>query len=255
MAFILIIHFFIYGHHMKNIYFIILIILLTSCKTTYYQIKTLEKDSEIDNGREIVYKADSLAEFAINFESITNDDIEFFVYANNKSDSVIVVDPGSFRIEYSNNLDSLYNGFPNIFRYFYDPETQIKIVNGQIKRVSEKKGLYTCLNCGVALLSVVCIIADNDDKNDGSKLTDVAADWIDTQGEILRTAENEENFLKEKREFWKNNVFRTSTLYKNEDTGGRILGKFMCNFNYFSIIIPFNNKEYIFNYEIVKTRK
>lgn len=243
-------------YNLKIFVLIILFIAASACSSTYYKIRTLEPDFEIEDNKEIIYISDSLYDISINFHNLEDNYLDFFVYINNKSEKTISINPSDISIEYLNRYELFNSDIFTNKSYALNPEKEIEVVDGNIKSASKEKNLLSCLNCLGASLSIIGIVTSK--ASDGHKVAEsvgTAIEYIGNQSHIENTTESKINYLQDRKFFWENSVLKFTNLSKNEDIGGRILIPFNEKHPYFRLIIPIAQQKYSFKYHINKFRK
>lgn len=242
----------------KVLIFLTFLFLASSCTSTYYQIKTLETNFDIENNKEIIYVSDSLYDISVNFHTLENNHLDFFIYISNKSETVVEINPSEISIEYLHKEELFDSSIYTNKSFALNPENEIEIIDGKIIKVNKDKKLLSCLNCLGATFSLVGIFTSPSNTSSTEKVAEsigTAIEYIGNQSFIEKSTEANIENLKERKYFWENSVLKKIYLEKDEDIGGRILVKFNEKYPFFRLFVPLDKKEYIFKYQVIKIRK
>ena len=183
---------------------------------------------EFDQGREIVFKEDNIAASSINFEDYDGESFIFFVYAYNKSEEKIQINPEKIYMEI---LDKNFKPVKNNERFYsaVNPEEQIRLINKNIKDRETSHDVTTGLNVLFTFVGVAADLSDDDDENEDGGVIEKVAIFADNQVNEEIDYSNDMEYLHALKEFWKNEVLRKTNLDTDEDVGG-------------SVLIPANNE-------------
>lgn len=242
----------------KSVLMISLIIILSSCSTQkMFSITPEEQDLEYDQGYQIAVFEDSLYASTINFEAQYGAQLVFFTYFENNSDEIISVDPGKFHFHLYKNSNQLDSTNLLIKRTAFDPELQINVMNKHLNENEDEKAALTFLNCLVGTASVVLAVADDDDDedcDDSYTVIDAIGGTVANQITIEESYEMEKADLLVKREFWKNEVLRKTTLYPGEKVGGLVHFPLHEDIGWLRISLPIGESihKYKFRQDIIK---
>lgn len=211
---------------MRYLAYIFMLIVLAGCSSQkLFSIDPAEEGIDYQEGNKIAVFEDSLFASTINFEHQYGDQLVFFTYFENNSDSAVIVDPGEFYYQLYKNSNDIDTNRLLIKRTAFDPELQIDAMNTGMRDAENEKAALTFLNCLVGTASVVAAVAtdDEDDECDESfSVVDAIGSTIENQTAIEESYDYEMADLFAQREFWKNEVLRKTTLYPGERIGGLV---------------------------------
>lgn len=237
---------------MKQIILTLALILLAGCSTQkIFSIDPIEKNTEVSEGRKIAVWEDSLSASTINFEGQYGTHLVFFTYFENNSDTTILVNPADFYFMFYQNSVNLEKRKLLIKRHAYDPELQIKAMNRSLNESGDEKAALTFLNClfGTASAAVAIANDDEDDCDQTGDVIDAVGFTIGNQILIEEAYEEHEAELLARREFWKNEVLRKTTLYPGEKIGGLIHFPLHEEVGFLQINIPLGSKTHSYNFK------
>lgn len=225
----------------------ILFLSMTNCSSSFYTL-TPDEISQLEEGREIIEKEDRFAYSSISFEDHTGDDFVFHLFVYNKEQEDFIFDPAEITIKFYDKNKNLLN---NNDIYAIDPEQQINNLDRAIKERDNSHNVSTGFNVAVALLSTIVDLTDGEDNNAEEVLENVIV-FADNQiGEEV-SYENDVEYLKANKLYWKNEVLRKTELTKKEGVDGVVFIPFNEQAKYIKIYIPLGKTVHKFKYLQIK---
>lgn len=233
----------------------VLILFIASCSSYVYTISPSEGDIDHNNDKEIVYQSDSLYESSANFENYSDDNMVFFFYFYNKSDSAVTIDPADFLLTYYKNKTDYMDNNPEYTKYFIDPEMNLEMIETEIKDVHKEAKNKSCLNCLFSAVIVAKALIDDDDYDDAGEIAAAAANLVINEENIKDEEHYKTEQLKEKLKFYENSILKKTTLYPGEETGGIALVKQNLDCRSLVVEIPLGNLKHIYYFEQQKIKR
>lgn len=236
---------------MKQIikYFIltILFVSLTNCSSSFFTL-TPDEISKLEQGRELIEKEDSYAYSWISYEDHNGDEFVFHVFAYNIKQEDFIFDPSKIRIKFYDKNKKLLN-HKDI--YAIDPERQINKLDRSIKERDNSHDVSTGLNVAFALLSTIVDLTDGEDNNAEEVLENVVV-FADNQIREEVSYENDLDYLKANKAYWKNEVLRKTELTKEDGIDGVVYLPFNEEAKYVKIFIPIGKTVHTFRFQQIE---
>lgn len=202
---------------MKKIELSILFLLFaTACTSSYYLIEPNE-EYELYGGRKIIHAEHDSLLLSLNFEGYNNGEIFFFLYAENSGGKEVLIDPQKIEMTILEAEEFEYAGKE---LSAIDPEEQLAELNAKEALLDESYETASGLNCLFASFSVIASIADDSEETDPINETGY---WLEEMNEDHERYKYAKESLSSAREFWRNEVFRITTLQKGDSYGGLLV--------------------------------
>jgi hypothetical protein len=217
---------------------------LTNCGTTLFTL-TPDEQSFLEMGRRIVEKENSFALSALSFEDRTENEFVFYLYAENRDDERILLDPKEI---YVTAFDQNKNQISIPILHAVDPEEQIYLLNRDIEARENTHDVATGLNIAFSLLDTFVYLTDNEDNNAEEVLENVVVFSANQIGEEIEY-DNEIDYLKSQKEYWKNEVLRTTELSKDENTEGVFYLPIIREAKFIKIYVPLGKTIHTYKFE------
>jgi len=228
---------------------IILAALTSACSPQVVKLTSVD-EAEYYNGREIVSKEDDNASVTVEIDTYSGDEVVFYIEIENKSNEKMFIKPANF---YVDALEADLYSFDKHLPRFYalNPEEQIERIDGDKNSRKTAHSVFTGIN---AITGLVSIVADLSDGNNYGKAENVANDignWAGNQIDEEIDYDASMNEYEYQKEFWKNEVLRTTDLYQNDFTGGLLFVPISNEAEYLKLTIPTEFGNYNFLYKKV----
>ena len=231
----------------KYITTIILILGLSNCSSSFFTI-TPDEESFLDQGRREIEKETDLTYSSISLEDKTKEEFILNFYAYNKSQDKIVVDP---KIIYYKAYDENRKPISKQRKFAYDPEKQIELLNDDLEDREDTHDAVTGLNIVFSLISTIVDLTDDDD-NDAEEVLENVAIFANNQiGEEI-SYDNEIDYLKAQKLYWKNEVLRVTEISKDEDVGGIFYLPIDSDATHIKIFIPLGDDIHTYKFKQIE---
>ena len=195
--------------------FILLLLLFTNCSSVFYTLSP-DEESSLDMGRNVIEKEDENVYSSISFEEQTGEEFIFYLFAHNKGDEKILVDPSQIFVKiYDENKERIFNGRI----YAINPEEQIHNLNKDMEEREDSHELNTGLNIAFSLFDTIADLSDDDD-DDADEIAENVLIFTGNQINEEVSYKNEMDELKSLKSYWKNNVLRITEIENEEDVSG-----------------------------------
>ena len=228
----------------KTLILAFFVIGLTNCGTTYFTLDP-DEDSKLEMGRNVIEKEDDFALSALSFEDKTDKEFMFYLYVQNKNQETLLLDPKTIYVKvYDENKKQI--DVPKI--YAFDPEEQIYILNKNIQERETEHDVATGLNIVFSLFNTVADLTDNDNNDAEEVLENVVIFTGNHIGEKI-DYENDIDYLKSQKSYWKNEVLRKTELEENEDIGGIFYMPINPNAKFLKIYIPLGKTVHTYKFQ------
>jgi hypothetical protein len=230
-------------------YFIVTILFLglTNCSSSFFTL-TPDETSKLEQGRELIEKEDSFAYSWISFEDYTDEEFVFHVFAYNIEQEDFIFDPSMISVKFYDKSKKLLNH--NDINAI-DPERQINKLDLAIKERDNSHDVSTGLNVAFALLSTIVDLTDGEDNNAEEVLENVVV-FADNQISEEVSYENDLDFLKANKAYWKNEVLRKTELSKEEGIDGVVYIPFNKEAKYVKILFPIGKTVHTFRFQQIE---
>lgn len=226
---------------MLNAIWILLVsILLMSCGSApVYKITSMEDMVDYSDGTEFVTKEDDYTATSLEFDDMNSEHIVFYVQAYNKVEEPLTFRPEDISIEYLDaNMTPFYGGKKS---FAVNPEKRIDQLNEELSNRETWHEAATGLNIVFGLFSVIADVADDDDEDDAFEIARDVAVFTGNQINENADYEMDKGELNAQKQFWKNEVLRTTDLGKEELIGGLVFIPFNPSANYVKLEVPIGN--------------
>lgn len=231
----------------RNLTLILFLVGLTNCSSSFYTLSP-DEESMLDMGREIIEKEDNLAYSSLSFEDYTGDEYVFHVFAFNKNQENFVFDPS---LIYAKLYDKNKMQLSNKTLYAIDPEEQIEILNENIKERKNSHDVSTGLNFAFALLSTMVDLTDDND-NDTEEVLENVVVFAENQVNEEISYDNDIDYLKAHKTYWKNEVLRKTKLSEEKGVDGIIYIPFNPDAKYIKVFIPVGKTIHTYKFQQIE---
>jgi len=230
-------------------YFILTVLFVnfTNCSSSFFTL-TPDEISKLEQGRELIEKEDSFAYSWISFEDYTGEESIFHVFAYNIEQEDFIFDPSKISLKFYDKNKKLIN---HNDIYAVDPEQQINKLDQSIKERDNSHDVSTGLNVAFALLSTIVDLTDGEDNNAEEVLENVVV-FADNQISEEVSYENDLDFLKANKAYWKNEVLRKTELSKDEGIDGVVYLPFNEDARYVKIFMPIGKTVHTFKFQQIE---
>lgn len=229
---------------LKYLLFVFLLLVLTNCASSFYTLSP-DESASLDQGREIIEKEDSVSYSWLSFEDYTDNEFVFHVFIYNKEQDEFVFNPADISIKYYDNHKNLLSRKP---QNAIDPEEQIESLNYAIEEREKSHDVSTGLNVAFALLSTVVDLTDDNDNDAGEVLENVVI-FTDNQINEEIDYENDIDYLKANKRYWKNEVLRKTELSKDESVDGIFYIPFNKDAKFVKVSVPIGNSIHTYKFQ------
>ena len=230
--------------------FATLFLLLTNCSSVFYTL-TPDEESDLEMGRKIIEKEDENVYSSISFEEQTGEEFVFYLFAHNKSNEKILVDPGQVYIKvYDENKERIIG--EKI--YAMNPEEQIHQISGDIEEREDSHDLTTGLNIVFSLFDTIADLSDEDEDDAGEVAENVL---IFTGNQISEEVsyKNDMDELKSLKSYWKNDVLRITEIDNEEEISGIFYIPIIEEAKYIKMYIPFGKSTHTYKFRQIENQK
>ena len=245
-------------HHLKLFFSLILpsalIILLTGCSASIYELRSVEENPDYYRGRQVIYKEDNECLSSVSFESQQKKNFIFYVTVKNLSDNPFTVLPEKMYAEQMDDNKKLLGKFSDNRYFALDPEEKIHRLNLQRGYNESSHSFTTGITAAFALMSIVSEAIDHENKDKTGSINDDLVNWSDAQDNENNRYANEMNYLDTEIEFWRDYALRKTTLYKNESTDGYVTIPFNPYSKFIRFIIPLDSTEHIYEFKMIEVK-
>ncbi|MCW8850434.1 MAG: hypothetical protein OQJ81_10690, partial [Melioribacteraceae bacterium] len=182
------------------------------------------------------------------FDDYTGEESIFHVFAYNIEQEDFIFDPSKISIKFYDKNKKLIN---HNDIYAVDPEQQINKLDQSIKERDNSHDVSTGLNVAFALLSTIVDLTDGEDNNAEEVLENVVV-FADNQISEEVSYENDLDFLKANKAYWKNEVLRKTELSKDEGIDGVVYLPFNEDARYVKIFMPIGKTVHTFKFQQIE---
>ena len=222
------------------------ITLITACSAqTIIKFDPLE-ENEYYMGRQIAAKEDEDVKVSVEFDSYSNDEISFYVQVENKSGNRMLFDPKNVYVKFVEE-DGYDDDMDRHRFYALNPDIEIDRINSEMEERNNLHSAVTGLNTVFAAISIIGDLADHHRHKAHRVAKDISL-WAHNQANEEINYNASMDNLDAKKDFWKNEVFRKTDLYRNENIGGLIFIPLRDEPEQLKIVIPFNGNNYSFQF-------
>ena len=196
---------------------LIISVFFVNCSASFFSL-TPDENSSLEMGRKVITKENDLAYSTISFEDQEGDHFIFHVFVYNKEQNDFIFDPSEVYVKYYDENKQILDGNRH---YALDPEEQIHNIEDDIKKRDDTHATLTGLNIVFSLFDTIADLADDDD-NDAEEVLENVVIFGGNQISEEIDYENDIEYLKANRSFWKNEVLRKTELSNGEGIDGII---------------------------------
>ena len=222
---------------MKTIFYYLMVLMLilglSSCSSTFYMLSP-DEESKLEMGRKVIEKENDLAYSSLIFEEQSENNFILSLFAYNKSDNTTIFDPSDIYVKY---YDSEKNPILPRKDFAIDPEEQIQIVNSDIAEREDAHDVATGLNVIFSLFDTIVDLSDDEDNNTEEVMENVLIFTGNQVNEEI-SYQNDIEYLKSSRKYWKNEVLRKTELESDEGVEGIIYIPLYPDAKYIKVVIP-----------------
>lgn len=218
-----------------------------------YRLSALEKDSEFFVGREIITKSDSVLTLSLNYEQSDNGTHEFTLIVTNRGTKPYTVDPAQISYACYPNTADMETGIGGRTGHSINPEWQLEWIDKKISSEKSSRANKVGTELFMTTLDFVATVATiGKEKTD----EDRKKEQKEREERKLREEISEMKYekklanLENERKYWKDEVFRTTTIYPDEKYGGSIFIPVEPYIRYMRVQVPVENRIFTFDYEI-----
>ena len=205
-----------------------------------------ENDVDYYQGRQVISRDDGHVKTMVNFERQDGNCFVYYLYVHNISEETFIVQPEQVYMEVTDFKTSDTAKDVVIYSYAVDPEQEIDAIENDMKDRKTEHTVGTATNCLFGLFSVVHDVS-NDDED-----ADIGYDWAGNLAEEQADYEYDMDEMNASKEFWANNVLRTTTLHPDEKIGGLIYIPFTPQAQEFNLVIPAMENEHVYSFKQIK---
>jgi hypothetical protein len=228
----------------KTFLFSLLLFGLTNCGTTLFTL-TPDEESYLERGRRIIEKENSFALSALSFEYRTENEFIFYLYAENRDKEGFLLDPKEIFVK---AFDQNRNQISIPILHAVDPEKQIYVLNKSIEDRENTHYVFTGLNIAFSLLDTFVDLTDDEDNNTEEVLENVVIFSGNQIGEEI-DYDNDIEYLKSQKAYWKNEVLRKTKLYTDENTAGLFYLPIISEAKFIKIYVPLGKTTHTYKFE------
>ena len=230
---------------LKNLILLtVLLFGLTNCGTTLFTL-TPDEESSLEMGRRVIEKENSFALSALSFEDKTENEFIFYLFVENKDEEIFLLDPQEILVK---AYDEHKNKIQLPVIHAIDPEEQIYVLDKNIEERENTHEVVTGLNIAFSLLDTFVDLTDDDDNNAEEVLENVVIFSGKQIGEEI-DYDNDIDYLKSQKDYWKNEVLRRTELSKEENIGGVFYLPIIREAKFIKIYVPLGKTIHTYKFE------
>lgn len=223
--------------------FLMAVSIFSGCSSqSVFDVSVLEEGKEYYMGKEVVSCSDESGKSILNFEEQSGDFFVFFLHLENTSNDSYEIHPEQIFMEVNDLVREEEGKKKVVYNYAVDPERELEWIEEDIEERETEQVVATTTNCLFGLFSVVHDISNDEDEDD------IGFEWAGNLVADRVDYEMDMDELMASKEFWQNEVLRITTLHPGDKIGGLVFLPIVQSANNFSLIIPFDFTDHIYNF-------
>ncbi len=217
---------------------------LTNCGTSLFTLSP-DEEASLEMGRRIIEKENSFALSTLSFEDRTENEFILYLYAENKDEEIVLLDPKKIFVKaYDENREQVQI----MIVHAVDPEKQIYVLDKNIEERGNTHDVVTGLNIAFSLLDTFVDLTDDDDNNTEEVLENIVIFSGNQIGEEV-DYDNDIDYLKSQKDYWKNEVLRKTELSNKENIGGIFYLPIIREAKFIKIYVPLGRTIHTYKFE------
>jgi hypothetical protein len=221
----------------------IMLLSLTNCSSSFFSLFP-DEQSTLEQGRNLIEKEDDFAYSSITFEEQVGNDFVFHIFAYNKNQDEFIFDPANIYVKVYDQDKQLLHRRKT---YAINPEEQIKILDEDMKEREDEHDAATGLNIVFSLFDTIADLSDDED-NDVEEVLENVVVFTGNQVNEEVSYQNDIEYLKSNKSYWKNEVLRKSLLSKEEGIDGMLYIPLNPEAKYIKVYIPIGNSTHTYKF-------
>ena len=213
-----------------------------------YRLHTIEQPEDIYMGMETVKRSDWNIEMLLQFERQSGKNYEFYLSIKNISNKSFYFNPKEI---YSVKV---IGGNENFNKQFYaiDPEEQLKKIDSEMNHTVAAKKTTDGINGFIAFLDIASTIATIGKVKSDEQLQQAEenrAEFHQTVQEEEINYQNKMASLKGQKDYWENEILRTSKYFPQDKIGGTFYMPIIEGAEIVKLVIPVCGRNYVFTFK------
>lgn len=222
------------------------------CSAVIYELKSVEENPDYLRGREVVYRENGKCISSVSFEYQQDQNFIFYVEFKNTGDDPFTVYPESIYADQLNGKKKFLSDKSKSRFYALDPEENIHRISLQSGYNESNHAINSGITATFSLINIVSHLSDNENTHKLESLSYDLGIWSAVQTNEDIRYENAKNELDSGLAFWRDEVLRKTTLYKNESAGGYILVPFNRDAKFIRLVLPVGSSDHIYEYKMIE---
>jgi hypothetical protein len=222
-------------------------LLFVNCSASLFSL-TPDEESSLEMGRRVITKENDFAYSTLSFEEQAEDHFILYTFIYNKEQKDFVFDPADIYVKYFDEEKRVikdYKGFA------LDPEEQIYQFDKSIEERENEHEVNTGLNIAFSLFDTIVDLTDDED-NDAEEVLENVLIFGGNQINEEIDYENDLEYLKSYRTYWKNEALRKTNLSEDKGVDGIIYLPINENAKYIKVYLPIGKTMHSYKFQQIE---
>jgi hypothetical protein len=230
------------------------LLIISGCSPSLYKLQSTDNNIDFYKGREVAHRDDENFSTSVSFENQDGSNFIFYVTVQNFSEFPITFYSDNIYADQLNDKKEILDNPTNNRFFAIDPEKRLDYLESESKRKDGQHTFNSVLNFFLVVVSVATDLSDDKSRHKTRKVTNDISSWANNQTNEDINYVTDKKAINSQKDFWKNEVLRKTTLYKNDSTGGLVYVPFNKDSKYIRLVVPVGDKQHVYLFRKIEIK-